>query len=432
MSSSRSPLPPTHFSSSGIAHTEVPVSPGPPDPEFEREPKGRRAWLWIVLLVLIAIAAIAGYRMHANAVAAAKSKEQSAPTAISVGVTSVQKRDVPYYLSGLGLVTAFNTVTVHTRVDGQIMKIHFREGQFVRAGDLLAEIDPRPYEVTLAQAQGQLAKDMASQKDAQVDLSRYQTLWQEGVIARQQVDTQQATVGQFDGAIQSDQAQISSAKLQLTYCRITSPIDGRVGLRLVDPGNIVHATDANGMLVITQVHPIAVVFTMPEDVLGQVVSQMKKGQLSVQAYSRDDKTKLAEGKLLTIDNQIDQTTGTIKLKSEFDNPDLLLWPNEFVNARLFLSERKDALIIPSAAIQNGAQGSFVYLVGSDNKAEVRPIQVDFAEGNTSVIRQGLAAGDQIVVDGAEKLQSGAEVTPHKSSVLPNPSAGADSNSSSDE
>ena len=434
MSSSRSPLPPTRFSSSGIAHTEVPVSSGPSDPEFGREPTGRRTWLWIVLLVLVAIAAIAGYRRHENAVAAAKSKEQSAPTATSVGVTSVQKRDVPYYLTGLGLVTAFNTVTVHTRVDGQIMKVHFREGQFVRAGDLLAEIDPRPYEVTLAQAQGQLAKDTASQKDAQVDLSRYQTLWQEGVIARQQVDTQQATVGQFDGAIQSDQAQISSAKLQLTYSRITSPIDGRVGLRLVDPGNIVHATDANGMLVITQVHPIAVIFTMPEDVLGQVVSQMKKGQLSVEAYSRDNKTKLAEGKLLTIDNQIDQSTGTIKLKSQFDNPDLLLWPNEFVNARLFLSERKNALIIPTAAIQNGAQGSFVYLVGSENKAEVRPIQVDFAEGNISVIRQGLTEGDQIVVDGAEKLQSGAAVTPHKSSVLPNPNAGAgaDSNSSSDE
>lgn len=436
MSSSRSPLPPTRFSSSGIAPTEATVSPEPSGPELGEEPRSRRVWVWVVVLILLAIAAIVGYRRHENAVAAAKSKEQSAQTAISVGVTSVQKRDVPYYLTGLGLVTAFNTVTVHTRVDGEIMKVYFREGQFVRTGDLLAEIDPRPYEVTLAQAQGQLAKDTASQKDAQVDLSRYQTLWQEGVIARQQVDTQQATVGQFDGAIQSDQAQISSAKLQLTYCRITSPIDGRVGLRLVDPGNIVHAADTNGMLVITQVHPIAVIFTMPEDALGQVVSQMKKGQLSVQAYSRDDKTKLAEGKLLTIDNQIDQTTGTIKLKSQFDNPDLLLWPNEFVNARLFLSERKNALVIPSAAIQTGAQGSFVYLVGNDNKAEVRPIQVDFAEGNISVIRQGLTEGDQIVVDGAEKLQSGAAVTPHKSSVLPNPNAnpnaGAGSNSSSDE
>jgi multidrug efflux system membrane fusion protein len=364
-------------------------------------------------------------------VAAAKAKQQSTPTAISVGVTTVQKRDVPYYLTGLGSVTAFNTVTVHTRVDGQIMKVHFREGQFVRTGDLLVEIDPRPYQVALAQAEGQLAKDMASQKDAQVDLARYQTLWREGVIARQQVDTQQATVGQFDGSIQSDQAQIASAKLQLSYCRITSPIDGRVGLRLVDSGNIVHAADANGMLVITQVHPIAVTFTLPEDALRQVLSQMSKRQLTVEAYSRDNKTKLEEGKLLTIDNQIDQSTGTIKLKSQFNNPDLSLWPNEFVNVRLFLSERKNALVIPSAAIQAGAQGPFVYVIGSDNKAQVRPIQADFAEGNISVIRQGLSEGDQIVVDGAEKLQSGALVTAHQSSALPNPNGAASSNSSSD-
>ena len=431
MSPSRSPASSPDFTSSGMPRTEVSVSPEPSDSEFGREPKSRRVWVWIILLVLIAAAAIIAYRIHENAVAAAKSAEQSKPTAISVGVTAVQKRDVPYYLTGLGSVTAFNTVTVHTRVDGQIMKVNFREGQFVRAGDLLVEIDPRPYQVAVAQAEGQLAKDMASQKDAQANLARYQTLWKEGVIARQQLDTQQATVGQYDGSIQSDQAQIGSAKLQLSYCRIASPIDGRVGLRLVDSGNIVHAADANGMLVITQVHPIAVTFTLPEDALAQVVSQMNKRQLMVEAYSRDDKTKLEEGRLLTIDNQIDQSTGTIKLKSQFDNPDLLLWPNEFVNVRLFLSERKNALVIPSAAIQTGAQGSFVYLVGSDNRVQVRPIQADFAEGNISVIRQGLSEGDEIVVDGAEKLQSGALVTPHQSNAIPNPNAGASSNSSSD-
>jgi membrane fusion protein, multidrug efflux system len=429
MSSSRRPLIAPEFTTSGMPAAEGPVSPGPTDPHFEWGPKRRHLWVWIVL-ILLAIVAVAGYRMHAKSVAAAKSKDQSTPTAVSVGVTPVQKRDVPYYVTGLGSVTAFNTVTLHTRVDGQIMRVYFREGQFVHAGDVLLEIDPRPFQVALDQAEGQLAKDTASQNDAKVDLGRYQTLWQEGVLARQQVDTQQATVGQYVGAIQSDQAQINSAKLNLTYCRITSPINGRVGLRLVDSGNIVHAADANGMLVITQVQPIAVDFTLPEDILTQVVSQMKKGQLVVGAYSRDDNTKLAEGKLLTLDNQIDQTTGTIKLKSQFSNSDLSLWPNEFVNARLFLSDRKNALVVPSAAIQTGAQGPFVYVVGGDNKAQVRQIQVDFAEGNISVIRQGLKDGEQIVVDGAEKLESGASVTPHASNVQPNPSGGTAANSSS--
>jgi membrane fusion protein, multidrug efflux system len=405
--------------SSGVPRTEPPRASAPDDP-----PKRHHYGVWIAVLVLI-IAGIVVYRLHASSVAA-KSKE-STPTAISVGVIGAQKRDVPYYVTGLGSVTAFNTVTVHSRVDGQIMKIYFTEGQFVKAGDVLAEIDPRPYQVALDQAQGQLAKDTASQNDAKVNLSRYQQLWQAGVIARQQLDSQQATVGQFDGSIQSDKAQIDNEKLQLTYCRITSPISGRVGLRLVDSGNIVHAADTNGILVITQVQPVAVIFTLPEDSLPQVVAEMKKRTLAVEAYSRDDNTKLAEGKLLTIDNQIDQTTGTVKLKSQFDNHDQSLWPNQFVNARLFLNVRKDAIVIPTAAIQSGAQGSFVYVVGSDNKAQVQSIQTDFAEGNISVIRQGLSPGQQIVIDGADKLQAGSEVTPHPSNL----NGAAPTNSSAD-
>jgi len=381
-----------------------------PSPQLNA-PKHRR-WFWVVVVLLIA-GGIVLYRVHSSSEAASKSKDSSNQS-VSVGVTTVQQRDVPFYLTGLGSVTAYNTVTVHTRVDGQIMQVFFKEGQLVHAGDVLIEIDPRPYQVALDQAQGQLAKDIASQNDARVDLNRYQTLWQEGVIARQQLDTQQATVGQYDGAIQSDKAQIDSAKLNLVYCRIASPINGRVGLRLVDPGNIVHAADTNGMLVITQIQPIAVVFTLPEDNLPQVVGQMKSGQLAVQAYSRDDNTKLADGKLLTIDNQIDQTTGTVKLKSEFDNHDSSLWPNQFVNLRLFLSVRKSAIVIPSAVIQSGAQGPFAYVIDSDSKAQVRPIQVDFSEGNISVIRQGLTAGEQVVVDGADKLQSGSAVTTHQS------------------
>jgi len=383
-----------------------------PSPE-QNAPRHRYA-VWTVLVVLI-IVGVALYRRHASFAAAPKSNAAST-SAISVGVTEVRKRDVPYYLTGLGTVTAFNTVTVHTRVDGQIMQVHFQEGQFVHQGDVLVEIDPRPFQVALEQAEGQLAKDQASQTDAKVDLARYQQLFQAGVIARQQLDAQVATVGQFDGAIKSDQAAIDSAKLQLTYCRITSPIEGRVGLRLVDPGNIVHAADATGMIVITQVEPIAVIFTMPEDVLPQVVAQMKGRQLTVEAYSRDNNYKIADGRLLTIDNQIDPTTGTIKLKAQFENRDLSLWPNQFVNARLLLSVRQNATVIPTAAVQTGAQGPYVYVVASDNRATVRPIQVDFSEGNFSVIREALSPGEQVVVDGADKLQPDAPVVPHPSNV----------------
>ena len=390
-----------------------------PQPAPQNRGSRHHYGVWIVLIVLVIIGIVL-YRRHVSA-ASSKGKD-STTSAISVGVTAVRKRDVPFYLTGLGNVTAFNTVTVHSRVDGQIMQVLFREGQFVHQGDLLIEIDPRPYQVALEQAEGQLAKDVASQNDAKVDLARYQTLWQEGVIARQQLDTQQATVGEYDGAIKSDQAAIDNEKLQLTYCRITAPIDGRVGLRLVDSGNIVHAADTNGMIVITQVQPIAVIFTLPEDELLQVAGQMKVGSLTVEAYSRDNNTKIAQGKLLTIDNQIDQTTGTIKLKAQFDNRDLSLWPNQFVNARVLLNVRQNATVIPTAGIQSGQQGSFVYVIGSDKKAEVRTVQVDFAEGNISVIKQGLNTGEQIVVDGADKLQADALVTPHESNVTGSPAS----------
>jgi membrane fusion protein, multidrug efflux system len=392
---------------------------GPGDPPHANGAKRSHAWRWVLLLVLI-IGAVIAYQLHSRSQAA--SKDSTAPQPVSVGVSTVEKRDMPYYLSGLGSVTAFNTVTVHSRVDGQLMTVNFKEGQFVRVGDVLAEIDPRPYQVALDQAQGQLAKDIASQNDAKVDLDRYQKLWQQGVIARQQLDSQQATVGQFDGAIQSDKAQIDNQKLQLTYCRITSPINGRVGLRLVDPGNIVHAADTNGMLVITQVQPVAVIFTLPEDNVPEVISVMKKRELTVEAYGRDNKILLATGKLLTPDNEIDQTTGTLKFKSQFDNHDSSLWPNQFVNIRLYLDVRKNAIVVSSAAIQKGAQGSFVYVVGSNNAAEVRPVQVDFAEGNVSVMSQGLTAGEQVVVDGADKLQAGAPVTPHQASTKNAPTA----------
>jgi multidrug efflux system membrane fusion protein len=399
-----------------MASSETPSSKDriPDGPDGGSATKKGHVGTWVVALLAL-VAGVVAYQLYSRSRAAAK--DPAAPQPISVGVITVQKRDVPFYLTGLGTVTAFNTVTVHSRVDGEMMQVYFKEGQVVHAGDVLAEIDPRPFQVALDQAQGQLAKDVASQSDAIVNLARYQQLWQEGVIPRQQLDSQQATVGQFDGSIQSDKANINNEKLQLTYCRITSPIQGRVGLRLVDPGNIVHAADANGILVITQVQPVAVDFTLPEDNLPEVVAEMKKRELVVEAYSRDDNTKLAEGKLLTLDNQIDQTTGTIKLKSQFANLDSGLWPNQFVNVRLFLSVRKDAIVIPSAAIQSGAQGPFAYVVGPGNQVQVRAIQTDFNEGNFSVVRQGVNAGEQIVIDGQDKLQAGATVRPSPS---PNP------------
>ena len=407
-----------------LKNNEVEVSP-PPPPEANNVPRKRR-WVWPAIMIVLIAGSIFVYRTRGRSAAAAKGP--SAPPAFSVSVTPVQTRDMPFYLTGLGSVTAFNTVTVKTRVDGQIVKVNFKEGQFVKEGDLLIEIDPRPYQVALDQANGQYAKDLASQNDAKIDLKRYQTLWQEGVAPRQQLDSQQAVVGQFDGALQADQAQINSAKLNLTYSKITSPISGRVGLRLVDPGNIVHAVDTTGMLVITQVQPIAVIFTLPEDNLLQVIAEMRNRQLTVEAYSRDNKTKIADGNLQTIDNQIDQTTGTVKLKSVFPNQDNSLWPNQFVNIRLFLSTKKGAIVIPSAAIQKGSQGDFVYVVKSDSTADVRPIQEDFIEGNIAVITQGLTPGEQVVIDGQDKLQAGAKVnanpvSPARTQQSPSPAGG---------
>ena len=267
---------------------------------------------------------------------AADSKQQKAqaagPRSVSVAVATVQQQNVPVYLSGLGSVTAFYTSNIKSRVDGQIMKVNFKEGQFVKEGELLIEIDARPYQVQLEQMQAQLFKDQASLRDAKLNLDRYTALIPSGSIAQQQVDTQKATVDQLDGQVRTDQAQIDNAKLQIVYCHITAPFSGRVGLRQVDPGNIVHAADTNPMLILTQLQPIAVIFTLPEDQLPSVAQHMKQGTLEVDAFSRDDQTKLATGKLQTIDNEIDPTTGTAKLKAVFDNKDNKLWPNQFVNA----------------------------------------------------------------------------------------------------
>jgi membrane fusion protein, multidrug efflux system len=331
---------------------------------------------------------------------------------VPVVVAPAQHGDLPVYFNGLGTVTAFNTVTVHSRVDGQLLSVAFREGQYVHEGDLLAQIDPRPFQVQLEQAQGQLAKDQAQRKDAEANLERFKLLFKEGVIPQQQLDTQAALVGQFDGAITSDQSQIDNAKLQLTYSRITAPISGRVGLRLVDPGNIVHANDTNGLLVITQLQPIAVLFSLPQDQLPQVAGKLRAGvQLSVDAFDRDDAQKIATGKLLTIDNQIDPTTGTYKLKSIFNNSDNALFPNQFVNMHLLVDTKHNLTIVPAPAIQRGPQGTYVYAVGSDNTVKIRPATIAQTTGNSVGLSSGVNAGDVVVIDGQDKLQDGSKVNP---------------------
>jgi len=377
----------------------------------------KSGWLWILALIVLAAGAYYYYKSRPSS----ESKAAPAPGSraagigpVSVAVTSALKQNVPYFLSGLGTVTAFNTVTVKSRVDGQLEKENFKEGQFVHEGDLLAEIDPRPFQVALEQMEGQLFRDQSQLDNARVDFKRYDKLAKEGVIASQQVDTQNATVGQLEGAVRADQAQIDNEKLQLVYCKITAPLSGRVGLRLVDQGNMIHATDPNGLVVITQVQPIAVLFTLPEDNLPEVIQHMKSEELSVEAYSRDDQTKLAAGKLLTVDNQIDPTTGTVRFKAAFENHDLSLWPNQFVNTRLMLAIRKDAIVVPLAAIQRGTQGSYVFTVKA-GKANMQPVKVDMTQGNIALIATGVSVGDQVVVDGQERLQSGTPVEVHDAS-----------------
>ena len=330
--------------------------------------------------------------------------------AVPVSVSTAERLDMPYYVSGLGSVNAFYTDSIKSRVDGELMQVNFKEGQFVNQGDLLVVIDPRPYQVALEQAQATLFKDKASLRDAKLNYDRYKGLLENsGAMSQQQVDTQGTMVDTLEGAVRTDQAAVDNAKLNLVYCHITSPISGRVGLRLVDPGNIVHATDTNPLLVITQLQPIAVLFTLPEDQLPSVAQHLAKNTLQVDAYSRDNQTKLATGKLLTIDNQIDQTTGTGRLKAVFENKDNSLWPNQFVNIRLLLEVRKNSTVIPSAAIQRGPQGTYVFVTKSDNTVDIRPVTVAFIQENTANIANGVAPGDVVVTDGQDKLQEGSKV-----------------------
>jgi multidrug efflux system membrane fusion protein len=369
--------------------------------------KSRANFSLRAMIVLLTCAA-----MFSLGCSTADSKDKAhaaAPRAVSVAVAQVKTQDVPVYLTGLGAVTAFYTANIKSRVDGQIMKVNFKEGQIVHEGDLLIEIDDRPYQVQLEQMQAQLFKDQASLRDAKLNYDRYTTLIPSGSISQQQVDTQKSTVDQLDGQVRTDQAQIDNAKLQIVYCHITAPFNGRVGLRQVDPGNIVHAADTNPMLILTQLQPIAVIFTLPEDQLPSVAQHMKQGTLEVDAFNRDDQTKLGTGKLQTIDNQIDPTTGTAKLKAVFDNKDNQLWPNQFVNANLLLETRKNSTVVPTAAILRGPQGTFVYSVNPDKTVQDKQVTVSLTQGDTTIVSNGLNSGETVVTDGQDKLQRGSHI-----------------------
>ncbi|BBL76160.1 multidrug transporter [Methylomagnum ishizawai] len=377
-------------------------------PPAAATPPGFSKLRWLALLPLTALAAWT-YQHFAATPPPAPPPARMAP-AIPVAATTASREDFPIYLTGLGTVTALHTVTVRPRVDGELVRVAYQEGQTVRQGELLAEIDPRPFNVQLQQAEGQLARDEALLQNAELDLQRYRTLLNQDSIASQQVVTQESLVKQYRGTVETDRAQVANARLQLTYARVTAPITGRVGLRLVDPGNIVHASDSGGLVVITQIEPIAVVFTLPEDELRPVMRRWHPGQeIPVAAYDRQGKNRLAEGVVYAVDNQVDPTTGTFKLKARFPNADQALFSNQFVNIRMNLDTLAAATVVPAAAIQHGVNGSFVYVVRDDRTATVRPVATGPTEGDKTAVLQGLAPGELVVVDGTDKLREGTQV-----------------------
>jgi multidrug efflux system membrane fusion protein len=443
--------------------------PSLPEPE-KAKGSGFRKWLVLLVIALVVSAAVWKIRKNTEEQTAQGQKMAAMldrPTPVQT--VQVQQRTMPIYLTALGTVTAYNTVTLKSRVDGQLIRVNVREGDQVRQGQLLAEIDPAPYQATLAQAEGQLAKDQAMHANDQAQADRYSALFQAGVVSQENAQVQQAAAGQSGGAIKADLAAIQAAKVNLNYTKITSPINGVVGLRQVDPGNIVHASDTNGLLVVTQLEPISVIFTLPEDHLPQVLDLTRKGRkLMVEAYDRSGANHLATGSVLTVDNQIDTTTGTVKVKAVFDNKDGALFPNQFVNVRLILEQRPNAIVIPAAALLSGSQGNFVYVVkpgdppadlqggnppagaqgagkgggrgnrggggsapgagpsagqgaaggtGAQNQphsyVEARTVKVDLTEGSQIILLGGVNPGDPIVVDGQEKLRNGSRVIPRQ-------------------
>jgi membrane fusion protein, multidrug efflux system len=386
----------------------LPQTPASSAPRPERR-SGRRRWVWVIAALLLA--AVVGFLYYQHEAAErsqkAKANTESRPTPVLTATAS--KGQMGIYVEALGTVTPVYTVTVTSRVQGQIMQVYYREGQMVRKGDPLLEIDPRPYQAAVTQAEGQLAHDTALLNEARIDLDRYRTALARNAIAQQQVYDQEQTVKQYEGTVQNDQGALDNAKVNLAYCHITSPIDGRVGLRLVDPGNIVQANSTTALVVITQLQPITVIFSVAEDYLSEIEQQLRQGQkMKVDALDRAQEKTIATGTLLTIDNQVDTTTGTVKLKAVFDNHDNALFPSQFVNAKLLVRTQQDAILIPTPAIQRNSQQAFVYLIDKDQIASVKTITVGASDGNFTAVA-GIQPGDVVAINGFDKLQDGAKV-----------------------
>jgi multidrug efflux system membrane fusion protein len=371
----------------------------------------RSRWIWLVIVVCIAAATYKIFLMQTATQAVARAKAQNdAQRPLPVMAVAARKADMDVNLRGLGTVIPVNTVTVRSQVSGQLLRVHFEEGQIVKAGTLLAEIDPRPFEVQLMQAEGQLARDESLLRNAKRDLVRYKLLLSQDSIAEQQVPTQESLVQQYEGAVKTDRGQIANAKLQLTYSRVIAPVSGRIGLRLVDPGNMIQPTDANGMAVITQLQPVTVVFSVPQENLPAIMKRLRTGEvLPVSAYSQDGKVLLAKGTLLAVDNQIDTTTGTVKIKAKFDNKNNELFPNQFVNAVMKVDTLSGVTVMATAAIQRGSIGTFAYVVKEDKSVNVRPLQMGPTEGENVAVLNGLAPGEFVVVVGGDKLREGTKV-----------------------